>query len=179
MLKRVSGKLSYFPGLCVVLSTITSRALIMAQTTMNIYASDQIFKCALTNTPGHIPIDLMLPGSYVTRIIGTFAGLCLGLLSWYIGEIISIRPCFVCFDVILMVGAARGPHIHYGIAASTAVSLVPIMWLRLYSPIQYQAGVTLFCVSASCGWRSSQPDNVSHHRPRGLLLLAIPGSTAT
>jgi len=81
----------------------------MAQTTMTIYASDQIF-------------------NLVTRLIGTFAGLCVGLVSWYIG-------------------AARGTGNHYGIAASAAVFLVPVVWLRLFSPIQYQAGVILFCAT--------------------------------
>ncbi|KAI0683238.1 hypothetical protein BC835DRAFT_1423494 [Cytidiella melzeri] len=42
-------------------------ALIMAQTTMNIYASDQIF-------------------NLITRLAGTFAGGILGLVSWYIGS---------------------------------------------------------------------------------------------
>ncbi|KAF7313882.1 hypothetical protein HMN09_00546000 [Mycena chlorophos] len=42
-------------------------ALIMAQTTLNIYASDQIF-------------------NYVTRIAGTFVGLAFGLTAWYAGN---------------------------------------------------------------------------------------------
>ncbi|KAJ7478392.1 hypothetical protein FB451DRAFT_1452874 [Mycena latifolia] len=42
-------------------------ALIMAQTTLNIYAADQIF-------------------NYVTRLIGTLIGLAIGLLAWYAGN---------------------------------------------------------------------------------------------
>ncbi|KAJ6556814.1 hypothetical protein DFH09DRAFT_987191 [Mycena vulgaris] len=42
-------------------------ALIMAQTTINIYASDQIF-------------------NYVTRLAGTFVGLGFGLVAWYAGN---------------------------------------------------------------------------------------------
>ncbi|TFK50476.1 hypothetical protein OE88DRAFT_1736022 [Heliocybe sulcata] len=42
-------------------------ALIMAQMTLNVYASDQIF-------------------NYFTRLIGTFIGLIFGLLVWYIGS---------------------------------------------------------------------------------------------
>ncbi|KAF7348773.1 hypothetical protein MVEN_01396800 [Mycena venus] len=42
-------------------------ALIMAQTTLNIYAADQIF-------------------NYVTRLLGTLVGLGIGLLAWYAGN---------------------------------------------------------------------------------------------
>ncbi|KAJ7666376.1 hypothetical protein B0H17DRAFT_951077 [Mycena rosella] len=42
-------------------------ALIMAQTTLNIYAADQIF-------------------NYATRLVGTFIGLAIGLLAWYAGN---------------------------------------------------------------------------------------------
>ncbi|KAJ6565829.1 hypothetical protein DFH09DRAFT_1472533 [Mycena vulgaris] len=42
-------------------------ALIMAQTTLNIYAADQIF-------------------NYVTRLVGTLLGLAFGLLAWYAGN---------------------------------------------------------------------------------------------
>ncbi|KAJ7054138.1 hypothetical protein C8F01DRAFT_1164075 [Mycena amicta] len=42
-------------------------ALIMAQTTLNIFAADQIF-------------------NYVTRLAGTFMGLVLGLVAWYAGN---------------------------------------------------------------------------------------------
>jgi hypothetical protein len=44
----------------------TCRALIMAQTTLNIFASDQIF-------------------NFVMRVGGTFVGLLIGLVAWYIG----------------------------------------------------------------------------------------------
>ncbi len=43
-----------------------NRALIMAQTMINLYAADQIF-------------------NLVTRLIGTFLGLVMGLLVWYLG----------------------------------------------------------------------------------------------
>ncbi|KZP19305.1 hypothetical protein FIBSPDRAFT_1045659 [Athelia psychrophila] len=85
-------------------------ALIMAQTTMNIYASDQIF-------------------NYVIRLIGSLGGAVVGLLTWYIGS-----------------GSSKTGN-HYGLAASTAVFLVPVMWLRLFTPLQYQAGVLLGCAT--------------------------------
>jgi len=54
-------------------------------------------------------------------------------------------------------------------AASAAVFLVPLVWLRLFSPIQYQAGAMLFCVSTalSCGpctdYVLSTTDNLGPH----------------
>ncbi|EGN94526.1 hypothetical protein SERLA73DRAFT_188476 [Serpula lacrymans var. lacrymans S7.3] len=80
-------------------------ALIMAQTTMNIYASDQIF-------------------NYVIRLVGTFVGLCLGLVTWYIGS-------------------GRGIGNPYGVAASSAVFLIPVVWLRLFAPAKYLPGVLI------------------------------------
>ncbi|CAL1710858.1 unnamed protein product [Somion occarium] len=84
-------------------------ALIMAQTTMNIYASDQIF-------------------NYAMRLIGTFIGALLGLLNWYIGS-------------------AKSNGSPYGAAASVAVFLIPIVFLRLYSPPQFLPGTMLVAVT--------------------------------
>ncbi|KAI0266395.1 hypothetical protein BC834DRAFT_969434 [Gloeopeniophorella convolvens] len=80
-------------------------ALIMAQTTLTIYAGDQLY-------------------NYVIRLAGTFIGLVFGLLVWYVGN----------------------AHAHgnaYGTAASVAVFLVPLMFLRLYAPQQYLQGTIL------------------------------------
>ncbi|KAH9849321.1 hypothetical protein C2E23DRAFT_870653 [Lenzites betulinus] len=80
-------------------------ALIMAQTTLNIYASDQIF-------------------NYVMRISGTFFGALLGMVCWYIG-------------------AGRGNGNPYGMAAIVAVGLLPLQFLRIFSPPQYMVGVLM------------------------------------
>ncbi|KAI0087246.1 hypothetical protein BDY19DRAFT_986266 [Irpex rosettiformis] len=80
-------------------------ALIMAQTTLNIYASDQIF-------------------NVVGRLLGSFVGGVAGLVTWYIG-------------------AGRGPGSPYGLAAIVGVMLVPIVFLRLFTPPKYLAGVLL------------------------------------
>ncbi|KAI0002456.1 hypothetical protein BJV74DRAFT_815934 [Russula compacta] len=80
-------------------------ALIMAQTTLMIYAGDQLY-------------------NYFIRLTGTFFGLILGLLVWYIGN-----------------ADARGNA--YGTAASVGVSLVPLMFIRLFAPQQYLQGVIL------------------------------------
>ncbi|KZT71069.1 hypothetical protein DAEQUDRAFT_724415 [Daedalea quercina L-15889] len=84
-------------------------ALIMAQTTLNIYAADQIF-------------------NIFARVLGTFFGLVLGLLSWYIGS-------------------AKSNGSPYGMAAVVAVFLVPVLFLRLFSPMQYLPGVIMTSVT--------------------------------
>lgn len=80
-------------------------ALIMAQTTLNIFASDQIF-------------------NYVARLLGTFLGALVGLVTWYIGF-----------------GSGNGSP--YGTAATVAVFLVPVLFLRLFAPPQYLPGALL------------------------------------
>ncbi|KAI0292715.1 hypothetical protein BC826DRAFT_1092011 [Russula brevipes] len=80
-------------------------ALVMAQTTLLIYAGDQLY-------------------NYVIRLTGTFIGLIVGLLVWYIGNAHS-----------------RGNA--YGSAASVGVFIVPIMFIRLFAPQQYLQGVIL------------------------------------
>ncbi|KAI0646345.1 hypothetical protein C8Q79DRAFT_909612 [Trametes meyenii] len=80
-------------------------ALIMAQTTMNIYASDQVY-------------------NYAMRIGGTFVGAVLGMVCWYIG-------------------AGHGNGNPYGLAAIVAAFLLPLMFLRIFSPPQYLVGILL------------------------------------
>ncbi|EIW75394.1 hypothetical protein CONPUDRAFT_169272 [Coniophora puteana RWD-64-598 SS2] len=86
-------------------------ALIMSQLTLNIYVSDQLF-------------------NYATRLLGTFVGLIVGLVAWYIG-------------------AGRGIGNPYGIAASCAVFLAPLMWLRMFAPPKYLSGVLTGCATFS------------------------------
>jgi len=80
-------------------------ALIMAQTTLTIFAGDQLY-------------------NYFVRLIGTFVGLILGVLVWFIGN-------------------ANGRGNAYGTAASLGVFLVPLMFIRLFTPVQYLGGVIL------------------------------------
>ncbi|KII87451.1 hypothetical protein PLICRDRAFT_163585 [Plicaturopsis crispa FD-325 SS-3] len=94
-------------------------ALIMAQTTVNIYASDQIY-------------------NYVVRILGTVAGLCFGLVTWYVGN-------------------GSGYNV-YGLAASAAVFLLPVLWLRLNLPAQHTPGVVLGCATFALVVGYSQVD---------------------
>ncbi|KAF5353705.1 hypothetical protein D9758_008696 [Tetrapyrgos nigripes] len=86
-------------------------ALIMLQTTMNIYAADQIY-------------------NLVTRLVGTFVGLCFGLVAWYMGN-----------------GLGNGNP--YGAAAATGFVMVPMTFIRIFAPIQYLPGVILTCVTTA------------------------------
>jgi hypothetical protein len=83
----------------------------MAQTTINIYAADQIFNLA-------------------TRLIGTFVGLIAGLVAWYIGN-----------------GNGNGNGNPYGAATGVGVVLIPIVFVRLFTPMQFAAGVILGCAT--------------------------------
>ncbi|KAF8921505.1 hypothetical protein CPB85DRAFT_1210427 [Mucidula mucida] len=84
-------------------------ALIMAQTMINLYAADQIF-------------------NLVTRLIGTFLGLVMGLLVWYLGN-------------------AKSTGSPYGSAAAVAVFIPLIVFIRVFSPVQYVQGVILGCAT--------------------------------
>ncbi|KAJ7513178.1 hypothetical protein B0H11DRAFT_2303465 [Mycena galericulata] len=84
-------------------------ALIMAQTTLNIYASDQIF-------------------NYVTRLLGTLAGLALGLVAWYAGN-------------------GRGNGNPYGAAVAVGVCIIPLLFIRIFAPERYLAGNVLCCTT--------------------------------
>ncbi|KAI9441300.1 hypothetical protein H4582DRAFT_1367483 [Lactarius indigo] len=84
-------------------------ALIMAQTTLTIYAGDQLY-------------------NYFIRLTGTFIGLVVGLLAWYIGNANS-----------------RGNV--YGVGASVAVFIFPLMFFRLFAPQQYLQGIILMAAT--------------------------------
>jgi len=62
--------------------------------------------------------------NYVIRLTGTFIGLIIGLLVWYIGNADSNGNA-------------------YGTAASFGVFLVPLMFIRLFAPQQYLQGIIL------------------------------------
>jgi hypothetical protein len=57
----------------------------MAQTTLTIYAGDQLYKSVVFSQFSILPL-ITNWNSYFTRLTGTFVGLFLGLLVWYIGE---------------------------------------------------------------------------------------------
>ncbi|TDL18689.1 hypothetical protein BD410DRAFT_900749 [Rickenella mellea] len=84
-------------------------AIIMAQTTLGVYVSDQIF-------------------SYVTRLGGTFLGLALGTLGWYVGN-------------------GRGNGNGYASAAAFGVLILPIVFVRAFAPPVVVLPVLMFGVT--------------------------------
>jgi hypothetical protein len=62
--------------------------------------------------------------NFVIRIGGTLLGLTMAILIWYIGN-----------------GGGKGSP--YGLAASYAVLIIPVMFVRLFAPPQYLPGVIL------------------------------------
>lgn len=79
--------------------------------------------------------------SYVLRLLGTFVGAVFGLLCWYIGEIMI--PHHLRQPLTLGPGNAKSNGSPYGAAASMGVFLVPVVFLRLFTPIHYVPGVLL------------------------------------
>ncbi|KAJ7784920.1 hypothetical protein DFH07DRAFT_763532 [Mycena maculata] len=120
-------------------------ALIMAQTTINIYAADQIFKytpsiSTLSSTLVGLAIGLV--ACYVTRLAGTLVGLAIGLVAWRRHQQRkSVRFC--C-------GAWR---------------VRPIVFLRVFAPERYFAGNVLCCATFAlvvCPWLLFKPESSSN-----------------
>ncbi|KAI0266396.1 hypothetical protein BC834DRAFT_969435 [Gloeopeniophorella convolvens] len=68
--------------------------------------------------------------NYIIRISGTFLGLVMGLLIWYTGN-------------------ANGNGTQYGFAASYAVLMTPVLFIRLFAPPQYMQGVILGTITVT------------------------------
>ena len=100
----------------------------MAQTTMNIYASDQIF-------------------NLVTRLMGTVVGLALGLIAWYMGRPSLYSSALTTSSFSVDVGNGHGNGNPYGTAAAVGLLNIPLVFLRVYAPPQYLAGILLAAVS--------------------------------
>ncbi|KAL5494924.1 hypothetical protein ACEPAI_386 [Sanghuangporus weigelae] len=86
-------------------------ALIMAQTALNVYVSDTIY-------------------SIVTRTLGTFLGLVMGLLIWYIGN-----------------GSGNGNP--YGTAAAYGVFIIPVLFARINAPPTLLQPLIMFSATLS------------------------------
>ena len=114
----------------------------MAQTTLTIFAGDQLYRSVVF--PLFLRSLIIHWNSYFSRLTGTFLGLILGLLAWYIGERNYRVSCFLqtCYHL----GNGNGRGNAYGTAASVGVFLVPLMFIRLFSPPQYLKGNALMLV---------------------------------
>ncbi|KAF4946057.1 hypothetical protein FSARC_14296 [Fusarium sarcochroum] len=75
--------------------------------------------------------------SLVARTIGTIVGGVLGMITWYIG-------------------AGSGIGNPYGMAAATAVMIIPLLWWRLFLPLSYAfatiMGGATFCLVLGFSW---------------------------
>ncbi|SRR6266404_1434196 len=115
----------------------------MAQTTLTIYAGDQLYKY----------VDHPLRSDHPTLSLAATLSGSLGhsLASWFLcwfGILVSdiaIPPFFLSADLICP-GNANSRGSAYGIAASVAVFLVPLMFVRLFAPQQYVQGTMLMAV---------------------------------
>ncbi|KZT25918.1 hypothetical protein NEOLEDRAFT_1156070 [Neolentinus lepideus HHB14362 ss-1] len=114
-----------------------SEAVIMAQMTLDVYVSDQIF-------------------SYFTRLVGTFLGLIVGLLVWYIGNT-------------------------YGIAISFGVFMMPTMFVRLFAPPVLLGGVitTAVTITLVVGYSWIDGHLKTYGTPGRRWVLVIIGSAAS
>ena len=156
------------------------RALIMAQTTLNIYASDQIFKCVWFISKAycrriHIKIPTATSRAWPARSWVPWS-------EWFVGTLVrgmspwALRIIWT-YSYILNAGAGNGNGNPYGLAAITGVILVPFVFLRIFAPPQYLSAVIMAGVRS----RHANPlDHVSraddicacgHLRTRGWLLL--------
>jgi hypothetical protein len=112
----------------------------MAQTILTIYAGDQLFKLV---TPSLcVPRPHLHWHSFVIRIGGTLLGLIMGILIWYIGRHSTLIRRVLCY-LQSGVGNGGGNGSPYGLAASYAVLIAPVLFVRLFAPPQLLPGAIL------------------------------------
>lgn len=115
----------------------------MAQTTLTIYAGDQLYKF----------VDLPLMSYHLTwsdtaTLLGSSGHSSVLLLGCWFGILVSeiaISHFALSVDIICA-GNANSRGNVYGIGASVAVFLVPLVFIRLFAPQQYAPGVILMTV---------------------------------
>lgn len=71
----------------------------------------------------------------------------MAILIWYIGMHSALICRVLCYSLSLGNGGGNGSP--YGLAASYAVLIVPVMFVRLFAPPQYLPGVILGSVCTS------------------------------
>jgi hypothetical protein len=112
----------------------------MAQTILTVYAGDQIFKLV---TPGLcVPRPCLPWHSFVIRIGGTILGLIMAILIWYIGRHSALIRRVMCYS-LSGAGNGGGNGSPYGLAASYAVLIAPVLFVRLFAPPQLLPGAIL------------------------------------
>jgi hypothetical protein len=112
----------------------------MAQTILTVYAGDQIFKLVAPSLC--VPRPCLPWHSFVIRIGGTILGLIMAILIWYIGRHSAlIRRVLCCSPNGAGNGGGNGSP--YGLAASYAVLIAPVLFVRLFAPPQLLPGAIL------------------------------------
>ena len=112
----------------------------MAQTILTVYTGDQMFKLV---APGLcVPRPYLNCHSFVIRIGGTLLGLIMAILIWYIGRHSTLIRRVLCYSHS-GAGNGGGNGSPYGLAASYAVLIVPVMFVRLFAPPQLLPGAIL------------------------------------
>ena len=112
----------------------------MAQTILTVYAGDQIFKLVARGLCVSRPC---LPWhSLVIRFAGTVLGLIMAILIWYIGRHSAFVRRVLCYS-LSGPGNGGGHGSPYGFAASYAVLIAPVLFVRLFAPPQLLPGAIL------------------------------------
>jgi hypothetical protein len=116
----------------------------MAQTTLNIYAADQIFKC----------VRQQLYCSVVLKPLILLATL---PVYWVLSSVLQLvcwRGMRVSRGFVFTVGKSNNPFpgngkgdgSPYGSAAAVGVCIIPLLFVRIFAPERFLAGNILCCV---------------------------------
>ena len=76
------------------------------------------------------------------RIGGTLLGLVMAILIWYIGRYSTVIHRVLCYSHS-GTGNGSGNGSPYGLAASYAVLIAPVLFVRLFAPPQLLPGAIL------------------------------------
>jgi hypothetical protein len=87
-------------------------------------------------------VPAYIGNSFVIRIGGTLLGLVMAILMWYIGRHSVLNRRVLCYSPS-GAGNGGGNGSPYGLAASYAVFIVPVMFVRLFGPPQLLPGAIL------------------------------------
>lgn len=120
----------------------------MAQTTLTIYAGDQLYK--FVDFPFN---SYHLTGSGTAILSGSLGHSLASLLDCWFGILVSkIAVLHLALSAdLICAGNANSRGNVYGVGASVAVFLVPLVFIRLFAPQQYAPGVVLMTVRVILG----------------------------
>ncbi|GAM88660.1 hypothetical protein ANO11243_066940 [Dothideomycetidae sp. 11243] len=117
-------------GFRVLLATVVAAVIAVTSTTAGFFAREKGIWAVIMAQTGVMPYMADFTVGLVSRVGGTILGGVLGMIGWYIGS-------------------GNGPGNSYGLAASTAVVGIILMWLRLFAPPPFQQAVILAGATAA------------------------------